>query len=171
MLTQDGDGKYKLSGREYYGLLCMVGAINEMELHGGYLKERLRKIPNGWRDYRLAQSLLASLFPAVLRTIPGRKIRAIEQEIRHAKIKLEINPVTIGDFDGVTYIEQQALMDAVNYIIGMNCFMCELRGADVKRCKVRKLLDSMMHYNVDPNPDGSCPCEGVLEVERMNPRD
>lgn len=157
MLNKDEDGRIPLTGREYNALRCVIVAWNELDACSEALHERLNTIPHGWRDMRLAQSLITKLKNELYETIPYRKLRGIQTEIHNSRIVLTVKGADRRIQDGVTYIDQESFVRIINRCIAMDCWCCEKRGKDVKRCEILRLVTDILHYESDP---GECPKDG-----------
>lgn len=66
---------------EMDGLFAMFAALQEFDGAKTDMRDRLKAIPNGYRDLRLAEATLTRLLARIVETIPAEKKRAIR---RHA---------------------------------------------------------------------------------------
>ena len=174
MLVQDEEGRYKLSGKEYTGLLQIFAAGSSMLNYQDILKPRLQAI-GMWREFRLAQSCVNRLRDAILKSVPTNKLKVIAKEIQYVRLKTYIN----GDIantsytgGGVVVVDEDALIALVNEVMRLECWCCEKKDRKVKQCPIRKLTANLVPY--EPNPlaaDGYCTlagCTSVLEERENN---
>ena len=164
MLRQDEEGRYKLSQKEVYALLCYAAATGELATQEQALWERLGKIPNGRRDWKMLEAVTVSLLNAILDTVPTKKLFTFNQELKGSKMAMYVNPAAIHA-DGVTCVKDDDMVAIVNYLLERNCLLCDNEGGNVRGCRLRKLIDKVVPYDCDPLENGSCPFEGCDTVD------
>lgn len=162
MLRETEDGRYNLSGMEYYRLMLFQVAVSEILNAEEELWERLGKVKNGRRDLRLLESVGKSLIMGLLNTVPTKKLLTMRADLEGAQMSVSINPAVQPPRTGLLAIKDTDLSEMIDYIIERNCLLCDnTTRARVKGCRIRKLIDRVMHYDCDPLPDGRCPFEGM----------
>ena len=55
-------------------------------MHGDALRERLRLIPNGWRDYQLLRSLSRRLTDQLYKTLPRKDKERLDKVLHSSEI-------------------------------------------------------------------------------------
>lgn len=164
---KDIDGKYKLTGREYTALLRLFAAQTALMEVEEVLKDRLKTFPNGWRDFRMLSTRMATELDGLLDTVPIKKLIAIQRELKSVKIKLQIGPDAAGSDDQVIYVNEEAFLKLLDQIVAMNCMLCDKKGKDVKRCPWLQLIEDCLPYSPDPSmdpEDGSCQIAGRTTI-------
>lgn len=156
MLRKDADGKYPLSGREYQAMLTLFGFGGTLD--NDSLKERLRTIPHGWRDMRLAVTTIDRLLDKLLGTVPEKKLRAIQTELKHAVCELKIVP-PVSHPPGCVYVEESALINLADRAISMDCMFCMKNDKECTQCELYRTLSACFPYELD-GAKGCCPFAG-----------
>ena len=164
---RDVDGKFKLTGREYTALLRLFAALTALTECESILEERLKTVPNGWRDYRMLKTRMSTELDGLLETVPLKKLVAIHRELKNVKIKLNIGPDAAGSDDQVIYVNEEAFLKLLDQIVAMNCMLCDKRGKEVKHCPWLQLIEDCLPYSPDPSmdpEDGSCQIAGRTTI-------
>ena len=87
----DNNGRYSLSGREYYALRELFAAVDGFNRNACELEKRVRTIPNGYRDLRMLQSVSAKLMRDILETVPVKKLAQIRRELSSSEMILRVS--------------------------------------------------------------------------------
>ena len=69
----DSEGKYPMTGKEYTALLRIFATETALVETEPVLRDRLRTIPNGWRDFKMIIRRLGDLSSDILDTVPLKK--------------------------------------------------------------------------------------------------
>jgi len=157
-------GTYKLSGRAYVALLRLCGACNELWLQEEELKPYMQKIPGGWRDLRMLNTVAHGLLEAFLRIIPSKKRLQLRNELKNVKTVLTVE-MAAKPFGNVIYVEENALRELVNEAIQMQCFMCSKDCKEAKGCHLRKVIGGILPYDYELNPDEACVFQGCYRLD------
>ena len=164
----DKQGRYKLSGKEYSALLRIMATHNEMIVSSDAIKERIKTIKYGWRDFCRAKQILDKLSRDLLDTVPLQKLLVIQREVKAARLYIKIGPDACPDpNDHVVYINETAFVALLDQIVAMNCLLCDKHGREVKKCPWLKLIEDVMPYSPDPEldpSDGSCQIAGRASI-------
>ena len=158
----DENGKYPLSMREYGALLTLFGM--SVLLDDNKLKDRLMTIPNGWEDMREALRLITLLKDELINTIPEKKVRAIQTELKHAVCELKINPPSTYS-TGCVYAKQESIIHLADRAIAMDCVFCEKSAKECKSCQLYKDITDCFPYEMTKPGAESCPFAGVGHLE------
>ena len=167
MLREDEEGRYPLSGREYNDLRSLLIAFNEVIGREENLLERLRKIPNGLRDYRLIKTKMSKLEDDILDTVPTKKLLAFKNELENSKIVLTSKWTPVPQ-EGIVHLREDAFLALLNRLISYECWSCDKKGRDVKKCPIRQTYLDCLHYEPAPDEipkDGSCVMTGWMSVQ------
>lgn len=150
-----------LSGREYYALRELFGMVSSFNNCAGDLEKRVKTIPGGWRDFRLLMTLSEKLMGKLLGTVPQKKLAMIRRELSHTTCEIKVTMDVSGRrAEGFSYVPDDALVNTVERVMNWECLFCEKRGADVKRCPVRKDLDALYPWDF-PLKGETCPLAGM----------
>lgn len=128
------------NAREIHSIEFLAGL--DCQLKGGEdtLRERLRLIPNGWRDYRLAVTRLERVLDAIYATLPTRTLVHMQRLCQYGQIIIRPKPA-IKLPDDVHIVDADDLRMLINATISAECAMCVKDAAGQKGCKLRKALE------------------------------
>lgn len=150
--------RWHLSDKEYYALRQMFGFAGQLQAVEPFMEKRLRKIPGGWRDWRLLEAVSEKLLGEITRTIPLNKLQMIMRELKMTQVRVEVRRVTDqSNTDVGTYVSQEALDRIAQKAADAECFACEKRGADARNCQLRKDFEDLVHYGF-PKVQNKQPC-------------
>lgn len=158
----DEDGRYPLSTKEYEALRTVFGVVNALD--SDTLKERCALIKNGWRDIRLAHTLLRRVMEELLCTIPAKKLMAIHTELKHTVCELKVKPPSGIGRGGCVYVDHKAFITICERAISMDCLFCEKDAKAGKRCPLYKALNACFPYELCEPEDTRCPFAGVSRL-------
>ena len=168
MLRQDQDGFYPLTGKEYAAFLKICAAESSLLEQETVLKERLKLKQNLYRDYRMITNRISNVTSMILSTVPIKKLLQIQRETRNVKYCLQIGPdADTRKKNQVIYVDEQAFINLLDQVVGMNCLLCDKHGKDVKRCPWLKIIEDVMPYSPDPDldpADGTCQLAGRSHI-------
>lgn len=158
---KDADGRFHFSEREYYATRELFGIVSTFSKCAGELERRVREIPGGWRDLRLIQTLSEKLLIGILRTVPQKKLAAIKRELDNTEVlvnvRRSVSTPLREDTDGFTYVSQRALERITQRVVDFECFCCEKKGADAKRCQLRRDIEATYMYEYPCPAKKECP--------------
>lgn len=106
-------------------------------------KHMSRRIPNGWRDFRLIQSKMAKMLEDILDTIPLEQLQVIKRHMEISSIHLGVSGVKPKDYWLMTH---EDLADLADYATKTTCFACT--DTD-KPCRLREILKNLPIKDVD----------------------
>lgn len=154
----DAQGKYPLSGNEYYAIRLLFAAISSFETEADYLKDRANLKPGVWRDIKLIQAKTLHILDELLHTVPIKKIAQMKTEIRNTFITVDVRP--IRDMNppkrpDYVYIKASAIDSLIERVMDVECFACEKRGREIKKCKLRETIEDTFPYDI-PEPNNEC---------------
>lgn len=167
----DEDGKFPLSGNEYYAVREIFAVISAFETSMDYLKDRAKLKPGTWRDMKLVSTKSQSAVGELLRTVPLKKIEQIMIELKNTFITVDVRPVR-----GVkppkrpdyVYVPAAALDGLIERVMDIDCFACEKRGREIKKCQLRALIEDTFPYAIpEPDNDGCKFCNCHISRDDM----
>jgi hypothetical protein len=103
------------------------------------LEKRLRTIPNGWRNFRLALTTVEKLLMQVYDTLPDKTLRHMDRVHQCGEVIIRPRPA-IKMPDDVQIVMTDDLRLIINTMIKHECAMCIKDAREQKKCKLRKAL-------------------------------
>ena len=73
--------KRRMRSREHEAMKMFCAADTVMSTWAGDLEQRLRSIPNGWRDWRMLQSRMRNLRERLYDSVPDEQIATMERHL------------------------------------------------------------------------------------------
>ena len=140
-------------------------ACLDVQLMGGQepLEARLRSIPNGWRDYKLALTLVGKLVQKLYDTMPDKAIQHMVQLMRHGEAVVRMKPIGGGQY--FQPVDVKDLKILINTCIDSECLICGKEGTDIRKCPLRRAL-SVIAPPVDAEK-GECAYRYVVEHSKV----
>lgn len=163
----DEDGKRMLSGREWDAIRRLQVSLDSLSRSIHLMEDRLKIIPNGWRDIHMLLKRTQMLLNDIYETVPTKHLWMMQREIEHSEIRLTVHGADSSLPPGVVYVDEKAFLAMLDKIIQMDCWACEKKGKDVKRCEIRKVLFDCLQYGPDASnkpKDGSCELAGQMHI-------
>lgn len=137
---------WELHAIEYLAIMDNNLALGKEKLH-----ERLSTIPNGWRDFCLAQKTTERVLDRIYETLPAKTLKHIVNLYKNGEIIIRPKPA-IKRTDGVQIVLDEDLSLLINTVIADECAMCVRSAAEQKQCRLRRVLENIapteaMHKN------------------------
>lgn len=120
-------------------LCCLDKQLTDAQ---GPQKDWLRQIPNGWRDFRMVQSVMEKLIGKLYETLPDKTMRHIIHLANHGQIVIRPRPA-IPLKEKTQFMTDEDLTMLVNTVIENQCAMCVNDAQAQKKCKLRKTLENV----------------------------
>lgn len=142
------------NAREIHSVEFLAGLDAQLIEGQETLRERLQKIPGGWRRFRLAVTTVEKLLDDICATLPTKTLLHMQRICQYGQIIIRPKPmVKLGD--EVQIIGETELRMLINTCIKNECAICVKNRAEQKGCKLRKALHDIAPVEV-LNKDGSC---------------
>lgn len=151
----------RLRGDDVKNLLGLYAADAETQRAGNdpRMEERLRLIPNGWRDFRLASRILARITDAIQWTVPPEKRVGFAQTAQRSRYIVMQGPLAAKPkADEEEIITTRQLDELISSAWEGRCRMCVDGQCD--RSALGKVLDAF----VAEDRDGGC--WGTMDIRR-----
>ena len=111
----------------------MFAAVNELEKAQSAMENRIRAVPNGWRDIKMICARLDSLVNDLCQTYPLEKLVSIRRMLPHMRYKVQCgvsasslkeneNLIDSDDLDTITLFAHEQC----KLCIDQNCSQCKL---------------------------------------------
>lgn len=106
------------------------------------LRERLARIPNGWRDYRLIVMQTSRLLEKIYSTLPIKTLKRMEGICRNGEIVIRLRPpCSIPDH---VLVNEDDMRRLINCAMAAECAICLRDGREIDTCPLRKVLESIV---------------------------
>lgn len=130
-------------------LFGMFAAINELEKAQNTMENRIRSVPNGWRDIKLVCVKLDHLVNDLCQTYPLEKLVSIRRMLPHMKYKVQCGVAASNLNEDENLIASDDL-DTIAIFAHEQCKLCIEQNCS--KCKLGKTFDRIFMYDRD---DGS----------------
>lgn len=127
----------------YVTLICSLSALLEQT---DVLERRLKTIPNAWRDYKCATSILTKLSNALIRTFTPEKRKTIQGMIPDLRYQIKYHKRVGRQEDAISAIYASDLDLISSVAIEYYCKLCD---GLCDRCDLGKVFDSMLNLERD----------------------
>lgn len=149
-----------VDARELHSIEFLAGLDAQLIKGQDTLKDRLSKIPGGWRNYRLGVKMVEKTLDEVYKTIPVKTLKHMRNLALYGEIVIRKKPM-IKMPDDVQIVQTVDLKYILNRLLAAECAICVKNHADQKGCKLRKALE-----NIAPSSkkmqNGHCPYIDVV---------
>ena len=153
-----------LKGKELKCVEDLVGMESRIVESGDALRERLRMVPNGWRDFRLIFTTLDRLLRNLYDTIPNKGLQYLQKLTKHGEILIRFSPAARSQ--EWLLIKDDDLAVIVNLAMAAECAICLKQGREAKKCELRKALENIAPPH-DGHPAGGCGYQNVVAGEEL----
>ena len=147
------------TAREVHAIEFLAGLDKQLVDAQNALKPRLDKIPNGWRDFRLAVTRTEKVLDAVYETLPAKTLKHMERLCSYGEVVIRPKPM-IKMPDDVQIVQSDDLRMLINSAMSSECAICVKDRKEQKKCKLRKALSVIAPAN-NIGADGLCPYTNV----------
>ena len=121
----------------------MIAALERrIDGDGGLLEERLRSVPDLYRQYRIAQSAMSKVVDGLYDTLPLNTLLRLQRQNQNSEVVIRPTSVSSSSLDTKIVLEKdlRALVEAARISY---CSMCINTGSELKECQLRKVLMSI----------------------------
>ena len=138
------------ANREHINALFgLFAAVQEMEKAQNAMENRIRAVPNGWRDIKMLQKRLDSLISDLCNTYPLEKLVSIRRMLPHMKYKVQCGVAASNLKEDENLIASDDL-DTISIYAHEQCKICI--DQDCSKCKLGRTFDRIFMHDRD---DGS----------------
>lgn len=128
------------NAKELHAIEYIAGLDANLVLAQDVLKERLKMLPNGWRDFRLALKTTERVLDGIYATVPEKTCRHMVRLCQCGEVVIRPKRFTKCP-DDVQIVMDDDLRLLINMAIRNECAMCVLDAQGQKKCKLRKTLE------------------------------
>lgn len=151
------DGKTPVNSYELRTIEFMMALNARLRSGEKDMRDRLRTIPNGWRQYRMVEGVTDKLLDRVYNTMPTKTIHYIEKLQLFGEVKVQFKPAS--QLPGGEYVKEDDLKVITNCAMAASCAVCLKDEREIKRCKLRKALQDVLVP--EEIPKTGCPYRDV----------
>lgn len=137
-LIDSMSARIPLNGREMRVVEHLTCFDSKLIEAGECLRERLKQIPNGWRQWRLMASISDKLLRQLYDTMPLKNLRHIQNLCYYGEVLIRMKPAVRPP--EYTLISTDDLAEVVNVAMGMECRVCIRDGKEIERCRLRQAM-------------------------------
>lgn len=143
-----------INGKELRAIEFLAAFDARLNEFNDALEERLRKTPDGWRNYRLARTCAEKAIDAVYASVDD-ETRFHMRNIADSS-EVIIRPVKRAVEAEMQLVDSNMLKVLVNTSMSAECSICIKEGSDIRKCPLRKSLMFIAPPSRIPN-NGKCP--------------
>lgn len=126
----------EMAAIDWLGVLCAMMADHEQGI-----KSRLNGVKNGWRDYRLALTLVSKLLGKAVAGLPAHQQRHVRNVLKTHEVTLRPAQIVKTPND-MLLIDEAAFRTIINTAMAAECAICLKSEAEIRGCKLRKALET-----------------------------
>lgn len=160
-MNLDEEGKLPLSNKEYASLQMVIASLDSLDQESSRLERRAKLAGKGtWRDLRMLTAVAAKVFTRLMDTVPKKKRKLIQEEIRRTEIIVNVRPPHgLPQSKGVQYtaVPVESLEWLIDRVLKWECLVCEKEGKEQKNCPFRQRLETMYTFDIADIKKGECP--------------
>lgn len=125
---------------EQEALMGLYAVASLLKAYDGQFSSLTKRVPNGYRDYRLMYTILHKLLEKLFDTVPPSQLNAIYNRAAISEIKMVPKSVT-GQRDDHWLMTRDEIEDLVNWAAEGKCTVCSDRVG--RKCKLRKMMEEL----------------------------
>lgn len=133
------DNIREANAREVHIIEYMAGLHCQLANGQKILEDRLRSIPNGWRDFRLAMTTTERMLDKVYETLPAKTLKHMQRLCDLGEVVIRPKPAIKLPGD-VQIVPTDDLKLLINKAMGAECGMCIKDARQQKKCSLRKAM-------------------------------
>lgn len=116
-----------------------IAGLDCQLIHGeSRLEERLKLVPDAWRQYRIARTAMGKALAAIYQTLPIKQLRHMQNLCTYGEVI--VRPRGAVRCDDVQIVPTPELKFLINKVIESECAMCVKDSREQRRCKLRRAL-------------------------------
>ena len=147
-IADEINGRRPMNGQEMKILEYLAAMDSRMTEAGETMKERLKDVPNGWRQWRLLDATLKRLLLDIYKVTPIRNMRTLQNICDHGEIAIRISPAT--RLPEHVFVNENDLHILINTSMAAECAVCIRQGKEIDRCPLRQALLAIAPPFEDP---------------------
>lgn len=132
-----------MNGKELRALEFLALLDVKLGESGEAIRERLKGIPNGWRQWRLMTTTISRLLVQLYDIIPMKNLRHMQNLCEYGEVLIRIRPPVHSP--EYALLREDDLKQLMDIAITQECAMCLKEGREIDRCPLRKAM-----WNIAP---------------------
>ncbi len=133
----------RMRSGEMDGLFALFATLQEIEGIKSDMRDRLKAVPNGYRDIRLIEVTLTRLLQDLVMTIPSEKLRSIRRMLPMMRYKVYFYGSISQMQDDATAIDSKDLAALCRMVHGWYCVLCD-ENCDHCKHGIAKIFDRIL---------------------------
>ena len=138
----------KANSDDILAAFSLFAAVQLLTENGKIVERRIRALPYGYRDYKLALKMATRVAEDILQTFPAKKLMGMKQQVRNMFCKVYCGKPVVPDPDYVYLLG--ADFEEICYAAHEKCKMCDDWNCD--RCSLGKQFDKHLIVERDQIP-------------------
>lgn len=144
--------------REAFQIFCACqGMLGGLESH---FEPIVKRVPNGWRDFKLVKSKFDRLVVDIIDTLPPDQIKTILAQLRASELRLIVKKADSMPTDQ-WMMDRGDLAHLANKAIETTCIACD--GSCKNQCRLRKIVDDLP-VDIMGVGEMSMACKGGFDI-------
>lgn len=159
----DEKDRIPVNARELHTIEYLMALDAQLKRNENYIRDRLRAVPNGWRQYRLLESVADNLGIKICETVPTKTLCYLEKLSIFGEVKVQFRPASrLPDMIWATSDDMRTIANAA---MASACAVCLRNEREVKQCKLRKAMSNVLIP--EEIPKVGCPYRDIAEVSDL----
>lgn len=130
---------------DLFKLYAAWDAVEKVQ-EDSFFVNRVKSIPNGWRDLRMLRAILEKLVNAIMWTIPAEKVEGVARTVQRMRYSITQGKAATRPDDNREQIVNAWEIDALVHAAHQyRCRLCD--GANCGQCQLGKALDNLVAYD------------------------
>lgn len=154
----------EVNSKELHAIEFIAALDNRLQVSEPDLEQRLRGIPDGWRQFRIAKAAVEKVLDGIYRTIPKKTLTHMDRILTFGEVVIRPKPATRSA--EVQIVDEEALRHLINVAIAAECAICLRHGAECRACKLRKAL-MLIAPPAEIPADASCAYQTVAQHNEL----
>ena len=127
-----------LNGREMQAIEYLAALDSQMVKHSETMRQRLKQVPNGWRQWRLLTAIAGKLLEQLYDTLPMKNLKHMQNICSYGEMFIRMRPISrVPEY---TLVSEDDIRQLVNAAMAAECAICLRDAKEVARCPLRKCL-------------------------------
>lgn len=136
----------RLRQEETDGIVFMLCSVTRLRAIQKAMEDRLRSIPNGWRDIRMVETVMDKLVGKLLETVPTDKLITMRRLLPDTRVHIAYFRQVGKGKDEVTGIHEK---DLNLLTLAAHDAICKLCDGNCDRCDLGKVFDRFLFTERD----------------------
>lgn len=146
-----------LDSQELRTIEFMMALNARLKIGEKYMRDRLRTIPDGWRQYRMMEAVSDKLLDKVYDTLPTKTLCYLQKLSIFGEVKVQFRPAS--RLEDWYYVKESDLKLITDITMSATCAVRLKNEREIKQCKLRKAFQDVL---IPPEvPKIGCPYRDI----------